>query len=229
MATDLSTLVQQIKAVQQAIQGDESNIVLRMVELGELLIRLRRKGGGDWGRHASELGYPPRIATRYMLLGKSWWANNRLRESGLTKELPTDLLKLEWLCRLTHEQLVEGLNNWRCREWSRSQLIDAVKLKLDFKAKVKPVQAVTIDRIREECDKFVERVLEAIETSPEEMADPTARQRLLDELQSKFAEVERVLDSSEEVGEQPAEDDAEDATSTDAGGAEEAPVEQVSA
>jgi len=215
MASKKPKLVQQIKAIQSEMLKDEGNLVLRHVAIGELLIQLKKTAGSKWPQHLAELGYDTRVARRYMQLAKSWWAGDGLKKSELLPELPADLLKLEWLCRLTEEQLAEGVDNWRCREWSRNQVIDAVKKKLNIRAKAKPVHVVTIDTIVDDCDKFVERALETIDVSGDEIADPEARQRLLAELSDKFAAIEDAIHAHDEAQAGPVDEDEDDSSDPD--------------
>jgi len=193
MSTDINVLVREIEEAQKAMTRDEGNLVLHMIGLGELLLKLRRTAGGNWTVHAKKLGFHPRVANRYMQLARSWWGRNGLSESGLLEKMPPDLMKLEWLCRLDREQLVEAVENYRLREWSRTQVIDAVKFKLGVTEEAPQVRSTTVDRIKVDCGRFVERLIESIEDSRPELASAQERQRLLDELSAKFAKVEEVL------------------------------------
>lgn len=193
MSMEINALVAKIKETQQAIRGNECQNVLKMVEIGEMLVQLKQMSNGDWLKHIELLTYDKRVAGRLMQLGKSWWSKGGLKESNLLNELPLDLMKLEWLCRLSREQLIEGLRNWKVRKWSRSQVIDAVQGVLHVPSKPKAVRIVSLDRLTEEAERFVERALAAISASSDELADPTIRQRLFDEVSTTLAKVEEAL------------------------------------
>jgi hypothetical protein len=209
-ATD--AIVGKLKAVQKTVQKSTMEIVLAMVLIGELLVQLRRKANGSWTHHLDDLGYNERVARRYMALGRSWWARNGLKDSGLAADLPSDLLKLEWLCRLSKDQLQEGIRNWRCCEWARSVVIDAVKRVLNIAEPAKPAAHITLDRLSDECDRFIDRVLDAMECSSTLLEDETARQRLHDQLEEKFGKfLDVILESRDSsVAEEASEPTAEE-------------------
>jgi len=162
MSQDINVLVRAVDETLKAMNNDEANLVEHMVELGERLLALRRGAGVSWTVHANKLGIHQRVANRHMLLAKSWWARKGLRESGLLEKMPPDLMKLEWLCRLDRQQLADAVANYRLREWNRTQVIDAVKYKLGVTAEVPQVRSVTVDRLKVDCGRFVERLLESI-------------------------------------------------------------------
>jgi len=193
MATILSDLVNKIKEVQKGITRDESTIVLQYVKIGELLIQLKRVAKGDWESEVQKLGYEPRVARRYMALGRTWWAGTGLEESGVIEQLPPDLMKLEWLCQLSKHELCKGIPHWPCRKWGRSQVIDAVKHELKLIEKPKAARSGTLDRVTIDCERVIDRLVEALQDSTDEIADPLNRQRLWDELSSQFAKVENLL------------------------------------
>jgi len=193
MSAHVNTLVKAIMDVQAAIVVNESDIVINYAEIGSLLLRLKRAAASDWQDRALQLGYQPRHARRFMMLGRSWWANGGLTESGLVHHLPPDLEKLSWLCRLSSDQLAAAIEHWPCRKWSRTQVTDAVKHELKIIDKAKPKPPVTVDRITTECEQFVEKWLEAIQDFGPEMADRQTRQRLLDELTARFSKLENAL------------------------------------
>jgi len=193
MASIIASLVGEIKALQAGIEVDETNVVLKYVKIGERLIKLKRKARGTWTRCCHDLGYEPRVAARLMTLANSWWAEGGLEQSGLVSKLPPDVLKLEWMSKLSRVQLQEGLNNWPCRAWSRSNVIEAVKHKLNLPIRARASRRVTLDSITVECARFVNQTLEALEASSAEMDDPAIRQQLLDDLCSEFAKVENAL------------------------------------
>jgi len=193
MDANVSALVKKIKEVQFGIVQDESHIVLKYVEIGQLLLQLKRVAKSDWENEVQKLGYPPRVARRYMAIGRTWWAGSGLQESGVINQLPPDLMKLEWLCRLDKDQLLGAIHHWPCRKWSRTLVIDAVKHDLKIIEKPKATRPPTLDRITIDCERVIDRLVEALEDSADEIADPESRQRLWDDLNSRFAKVENLL------------------------------------
>lgn len=160
--TAIAELVHQIKELLSAMKAQSGTLVLNKVETGRLLSRLRAKANGNWNRMLQEIGMNDRVARRYMALVKNGWWTTGLKESGLHEILPPDVMKLEWLCRLTREQL-EGVKDWPFKHWTREQLIEALKRRFWPGCRLKSQQAEnesTDPDIRDETD--AELVLSAV-------------------------------------------------------------------
>jgi len=197
MSEDINALLDNAVRIQGFIAKDEGNVVFHMVGLGKVLQSLRQRAGGRWVSLVKKLGYHDRIASRYIKLAKSWWGGTGLIESGLLTKLPPDLMKLEWLCRLSRAQLAV-FASMRLKEWSRSQVIAEVKAQLNITEENDEPRSSTIDKIKTDCEKFIKRTVAFLEDAPPELADPERRQQLLDMLSAKFAKVETMLADSDE-------------------------------
>jgi hypothetical protein len=98
-APSLTALFEEIRAQQQKVDAQEGDVVAALFRIGALLVQLKAKAQRTWTARVKDLGYHPRIARRLQKLGSSPLAENGLTESALLQRLPTDLMKLEWLCR----------------------------------------------------------------------------------------------------------------------------------
>ena len=89
----------------------------------------------------------PRTARRLQELGESHWGReNETPGSKILEQLPTDLQKLTWLCKLSHEQLEDLLHCVDCKEEGRLVVINAVKAMLpDFEPSAS--KSVSTDKV----------------------------------------------------------------------------------
>jgi hypothetical protein len=191
---------QKIEAAQKKIEGEElskskrdGKIVLSLVEIGRLLVELQQHVKKTWSKDVKALGYSPRAASRLQQLGASWWAGNGLLEAVSLDQLPTDVHKLEWLCRLGKEQLAEFLGRTDCKALSRTKAIEAVKEVLGLhkdKEELAP-EAVLVKTV----EQFVRRLTAKIEDWQQGGSAPQARQQVRGALDHAFEELRQALDS----------------------------------
>ena len=123
MSSQADKLVERIQTLMSAINGFEGDIVLRKIEIGQTLLDLKRAANGTWAQRLVDLGFEERNARRLMTIARTWWANGGLAATGLQKELPVDIQKLEALSKLSEAQLREGLPNWDLRTFTRTQVL----------------------------------------------------------------------------------------------------------
>ena len=90
----------------------------------------------------------PCVASRYKKVAEAWGGDFGLAESDLAK-LPTDLLKLEWLCILSLSELRDLLNEKK--DWkkeNRANVIKAVKAITNMPSKPRPKKNIdTMTRV----------------------------------------------------------------------------------
>jgi hypothetical protein len=197
----LPGVLAQIAAEWEELDRQEGDVVGACFRLGRLLAELRRLARRDWSKRSKALGIHPRVARRYVRLGESELARSGLPESDLLCRLPADLMKLEWLCRLTAEQLRELLGRLDARGASREKVVAAVKAVLsgdDTPARPAPDLAALLERVFRRLDGVLERL---------EEADPGQRGRVRDLLAGGLRRVERALATSD--GQEPAASGAE--------------------
>jgi len=120
-------LVQAIVKEQQKIDRHEGDVVACHIRIGARLAALRLLAKRTWGHQLKALGISPRVASRYLKIARNWHDEIGLSESDLLARLPTDLLKLEWLCRVPVAQLGELLSTLNCKKATRSEVITAVR------------------------------------------------------------------------------------------------------
>jgi hypothetical protein len=123
----VTALVGQIREEQQGIDRNDASTVVNQIRIGSLLIRLKAESGWTWTRTVREIGYHPRAASRLLRLGTSWLAGLGTAGSEFLHRLPTDLQKLDWLCRLTRTQLEQLLTELDCKHAGRAAVAAAVK------------------------------------------------------------------------------------------------------
>ena len=204
----LTEVIEQIMAEKRRIAEAEGNLIANAIRLGKLFAELRAVAKRRWQRELEDLGFSPRVVSRYLKLGTSWWAENATQGSDFLAQLPNDLHKLEYLCRLTREQLVQFLAIVDCRECSRSELIAMVQRLLGEKVQATSTTAKrSIDTILKDWDRSVSRILDAIDGLGDEAKAEESRMRLSEGLHKRFSEVEEILNPVEEA-EPPADQDS---------------------
>src|SRR5262245_60240497 len=124
---DIQQIKEQIKSEQEKIHRTEGSAIASKVQIGVQLNKLQAAAGRTWTKTARELGYHPRAASRLQKLGSSWLAQIGTEGSEILNRLPADEQKLEWLCRLSEEQLRQLLEEGDWKKASRPQVIAAVK------------------------------------------------------------------------------------------------------
>jgi hypothetical protein len=123
----VDALLDKIRAEQVNVNSREGPIVASLLRICMHVAELRGLVKKDWSKRLKQVGMNARVASRYVQIGKSWLGQIGLTESDLLSRLPTDLLKLEWLCRLSTDQLDGLLAQMDCKKTSRGQVIAAVK------------------------------------------------------------------------------------------------------
>jgi hypothetical protein len=125
--TAVRRAVHQIQTELRNLARNEGSAVASHLRIGTALADLRKEAKSGWFKQLKELGINERVARRYIRLGNSWLAVSGLSESALLEQLPPDRMKLEWLCRLTAEQLRELLGRLDCKKAKRGQVEAAVR------------------------------------------------------------------------------------------------------
>jgi hypothetical protein len=136
---------------------NEGAAVLHLTQIGELLVELRQCITRGWDRHVTEIGFAPKVARRLQRLGSSWWARSGLDESTLS-QLPADLMKLEWLCRLSPQKLRDLLFTLDCKKAVRQTIIDAVQASLGFRPTRPILTANDVATLKRHFSRLIERV-----------------------------------------------------------------------
>jgi hypothetical protein len=214
MTPDIKLVIEKITAEKRRIAENEGNLVLNAISMGKHFAELKSLCPRRWLRELDELGFSPRTASRYLQLGTSWWANQTPR-SDVLSQLPVDLHKLEYLCRLSSEQLVQFLKIVDCKDCNRSELITMVlRLLGERRQASKPAAKKNVDLILKEWDRYVCRTLEAIEELGPDAASDEIRAKLTEGLHSKFAEVEDMLNPVEEEAQPPSDQGTANAETT---------------
>jgi hypothetical protein len=158
----LKTLVSEITKEQQKIDRHEGNVVACQLRIANCLAQLRVEAKKTWAKQLKAMGMSPRVASRFLTIARHWPAEIGLNESDLLPRLPTDLLKLEWLCRVPQDQLGDLLTNLDCKKATRSQVIAAVREAL---GEDPPPQA------EPDAEKFVQRLIVKLMNSVERLGD----------------------------------------------------------
>ena len=123
----LEELFRDIQNRQEMLANLEGDGIEHLVRIGVVLHRLKGASGRSWGERLKTLGYSPRVATRLMKVGKAWDPENRHQASELFPRLTNDLNKLEWLCRLSFEQLHALLDLIDVRKATRGAVVARVR------------------------------------------------------------------------------------------------------
>jgi hypothetical protein len=192
--TLVSVAVERIQALDRKIrQGETANVRL-VVEQGRLVVDLKKQVPFSWLDKLSKIGIHERVARRYLTIGECWPTDDRTPESDLLADMPYDLLKLEWLCRLKLEDLAVFVRTCDCRTEPRGILIKRVQRMLG-QAPSDPVEgAPGLAPLRKESDAYVRRVLKAAES-----LDQDQRQELAKDVESRFVQLRQALQAVEEA------------------------------
>lgn len=164
-------LVQAIVKEQQKIDRHEGDVVACHIRIGARLAALRSLAKKTWGQQLTALGISPRVASRYLKIARNWQDEIGLRESDLLARLPTDLLKLEWLCRVPVSQLAELLDSLNCKKATRSQVIAAVRQVL---GEAPPTRS---DDVETYVERLLHRLAGTVEQLGEKFPEPEQQNR----------------------------------------------------
>jgi len=186
-------LRKQIAEEMEQLHHGEGCLVLKAINLGRLFVALRSSVRRNcWLKELKKLNYEERIVRRYLAIGDSWWIAPQPSGLELLTRLPYDLHKLEWLCRLSQEQL-EKLSSCRnLQEDSRAEVISWVKKHLGIEGETSDTSEPSVADIRKRFDITVIRILDAIDDLPEETTDEQ-RLEILEALTKGFKEIEEAL------------------------------------
>jgi len=182
----------------QLIDRKEGGMVVDLVKLARLYVELKAVVKKHrWQKVLKDLGQNPRVVSRYLLIGTCWWSEEP-SDSPVWAKLPYDLLKLEWLCRLTRTQLTGLLEYVDCRKTGRSVLIGAVKRKLGQPDAEARKTHTTADAIVKRWQDYVNRTLEAIDELTDTATEPGILEELAEKLEAGFADIQGSLTPQEE-------------------------------
>lgn len=164
-ATTIHQILEAIRKEQQSINRHEGDVVVCQIRLATRLAELRQLAKRTWGQQLKILGMSPRVASRYLKIAHHWTPEIGLNESDLRPRLPTDLLKLEWLCRVPFPKLREILDALDCKKANRSQVIAAVREALGEEP---PAE----DGVEEFVQRFLHRLQSTIGRLEEKFPEP---------------------------------------------------------
>jgi hypothetical protein len=116
-----------IQGEQDKVARCEGKVVASRLQIGKYLAELRGRTCRGWTVQLRSLGVDARAARRYVKLGKTELAAVGPGQPDLLAALPTDLVRLDWLSRLSVEQVRGLLARGSLREASRTAVIAAVK------------------------------------------------------------------------------------------------------
>jgi hypothetical protein len=119
-------LINHVKTGKNEFDICEGFTVAALFQLFALLDKLRKQVGRGFKKWVIALGFNYRVALRYAALGKSPLATSALTASDLD-QLPSDLFKLSWICRLNAPQLAELFWVVNPKTESRKKVVAAVK------------------------------------------------------------------------------------------------------
>jgi hypothetical protein len=186
----------QIRAEQSKIDRNEGQIVASYVELGRLLLDMKNRAKRTWTQQVQQIGYHPRAASRLQQLAKGWWtAIIGTNGSDLFDRLPPDPQKLEWLCRLTREQMQKLLNESDPKRASRKEVIATVKAMLGKATTPRPKDP--LEPIKRRFDGLVNCIRQLADDEIDEAVRAMAAESLAD----KLAELQAAMES---IGPSPA-------------------------
>jgi len=190
-ADGFNTLISKIRGQLSRVAENEGAAIVSVIELALLYVELREKvRKRQWEKTVTDLGVCPRFAGRYLHIGASWWTQAQALSSDLLAQLPCDVHKLEWLSKLSREDLLACLKLVDCKTCSRGAVIKAVQRMLGVTRAASEEQPVTVKELRKRWADYIRRMVDAIDRLT---VDDQTREQLLDELQSQFAEVEESL------------------------------------
>src|SRR5262245_40165388 len=104
MLADVGKILTGIQKVMGKAARNEAEAVVLALELGRRFKELKEAVPRRGLEELNKLGFNERVARRYLKLAEEW-TPDRTPGSDLLARLPHDLQKLEWLCRLSLQQL----------------------------------------------------------------------------------------------------------------------------
>jgi hypothetical protein len=197
MSNPLEALMEQIKVSTSRLKQAESDYVLATIDLAKSIKYLKEMCPRSWIKRLKSLGYHPRVAARYLVISRSFWCGPNGLANDVASQLPSDLQSLEALSQLSTEQLHQFLLHIRSKECSRAVVIRTVQAVLNGRTLTpKAPEPITVDDILEGWMKAVEHTLENIEMLGSDVTTPEVRDTLMDELRTKFRQIETALTTS---------------------------------
>lgn len=190
----MTELLDKIAAEQQKIDRQDGDVVACYVSMGQCLAELRPLAKRNWARQLKLLGIAPRVASRRMKLAQRWPDGIGHEESELLPRLPSDLLKLEWLCRLDHPQLSELLTHFDAKRATRPQVIAQVREALGEAPPAKP----DLD-VEQVVQHFIDRMLSTAERLSDKYIEPSQRDHARHLLVAGLCRIQEAL-TDEPVG-----------------------------
>jgi hypothetical protein len=165
-AEEVHDLVRRIRIHQDEIRANERKNIPILVEIGVLLIELKREARRDWGKRARDLGYHPREASRYLKLGARWGDQIRTIGSENLESLPAEIKMLEQICQLPPERLGDFVARKKATEKEEEQKWDRKRVAHEVQAFLgepcTPPRPVTPDRIVQSFGRAVSRTVTAL-------------------------------------------------------------------
>jgi hypothetical protein len=188
-AATIHQLLDAIRTEQQSIDRHEGDVIVCQIRLAAHLAELRQLANRTWGKQLKALGMSPRVGSRYLKIAQHWTPEIGLNESDLLLRLPTDLLKLEWLCRVPLQQLRELVTDLDCKKASRSKVIAAVRETLGEE----PSAEVDVEEF---VRRFINRLVGTVGRLDEKFPDPEQQNRARELLRSGIRKVQETLQES---------------------------------
>jgi hypothetical protein len=185
---DIKSLLDKIVREQEKIDRRERDVVASHIHIGHYLAELRSLAKRPWARQVKAIGISPRVASRYLKVAENWPDGIGLTESDLLPRLPTDLLKLEWLCRVPLDQLGGLLAELDCKKATRSRVTAAVREALGEEPPRRAVRDVETS-----VERFVDRLFKAVDRLQETFPEPEHRDRARELLAAGLHDVLQAL------------------------------------
>jgi len=191
--TEDKDLLARIKVFQASLAKSKAETVLNHVRIGKALFELKKatKTSTRWRSHLAELGFPRRIGDRYLQLGESWWTEELLEAEFLHHQLPADLEKLEWLCRLPRENLKDLVSV--LADLPRETVIRKVQQKLGIKPATKPIDRVTAKAFKQKCESLMDQLIDLATEAGPDIGDDATRKSIVDDLMTRIEKIEAAL------------------------------------
>jgi len=207
MPVDVKGLVEDIKVLIGVVAKAEGKAVLHTIELAGRYVQLRGSvRNGRWLKVLEGLKVSPRVASRYLAIGDTWWVQDQPPGADLLAQLPSDLCKLEQLAKLSPEELPKFLSVVPCKTCGRGKVIKLVESWIGEKPSASADQKVTVKDLKKRWADYVRRMVNAIGSLDDQAADDEIRGQLLADLEAKFSEVEEALTEPDPVREEPGEE-----------------------
>jgi len=198
---NVKALVSEIKARLDKVAEKEGAVILSIIELADLYGKLRKSvRDSQWEKRLAELGQHPRVVSRYLSIGRSWWGSNVARVSTFLPQMPIDVHKLEWLAKLSPEELPYCVKLIDCKHSSRGAVIQAVQRMIGERPAASEDRHTSVKDLKKRWSDYIRRMVSAIDNLGDRDVDGKVRQDLWDEMQAKFAEVEKILNPEEAKG-----------------------------